>query len=289
MKTKKQFTRMDIRQLVAMPRWLEIVCYPLIWVINRWLLVSKVSNDIITTGEAKGLKNCAFMAYTSDYLRFDVVLYGAENMPREGAVIVASNHPGGGDLCVIFKALQLMQREENVKMLINPLVNFAHSPDMFIPIPKGDAVRKEQMNQEVDQAFSNGNVFPIFPAGQDSRRINGKVQDLPWKGTFVAQAIRHDVPIVPIHISGSNSPFFYRVAYLRQKLGITFNIEQLFLIRELYKARGKRIIVTVGKPIDPTIFTVSQHNREATTAIAQRIRAHVYELNKDPYAEFKIN
>ena len=283
MKTKK-FTRMDIRQLVAMPRWLEIICYPLIWVINRWLLVSKVGNDIIKSGEKKGLKNCAFMAYASDYLAFDVVLCGAENLPKNGAVILASNHPGGGDLCVIFKALQLMQRED-AKILINPLVDFAHSPDMFIPIPKGDTIMKEQMNQQVDQAFAAGNVFPIFPAGQDSRMIEGKIQDVAWKGTFVAQAIRHDAPIVPVYISGSNSPFFYRLAALRQKLRISFNIEQLFLIRELYKARGSSIVVIVGKPISPSIFAASQHDREATTEIAQRIRAHVYELAKDPDAK----
>lgn len=286
MKTKKQFTRMDIRQLVAIPRWLEIICYPLIWVINRWLLVSKVANDIIITGEQKGLKNCAFMAYASDYLKFDVTLCGAGNMPKDGAVIVTANHPGGGDLCAIFKALQLMQRED-AKILINPLVNFAHSKDMFIPIPKGDHSQKEQMKLKVDEAFASGNVFPIFPAGQDSRMIDEKIQDVSWKGTFVAQAIRHNAPIVPIHISGSNSPFFYRVAYLRQKLGISFNIEQLFLIRELYKARGRKIMVTVGKPIDPITFAVSQHDREATTTIAQRIRAYVYELARDPYATFK--
>jgi 1-acyl-sn-glycerol-3-phosphate acyltransferase len=279
---------MDIRQLVAMPRWLEIILTPIIWVINRWLLVSKVANDIIITGEQKGLKNCAFMAYASDYLGFDVMICGEENLPKNGAVVLASNHPGGGDICVIFKALQLMQRQD-AKILINPLVNFAHSPDMFIPIPKGDAIRKEQMNQEVDKAFAAGNIFPIFPAGQDSRVIDGKIQDPVWKGTFVAQAIRHSAPIVPVHISGSNSSWFYAVASLRKRLGIRLNLEQFFLIREIFLARGRKVMVTVGKPIDPATFAVSQHDREATTAIAQRIRAHVYQLAQDPYAQFTIN
>jgi len=288
MKATKTFTRMDIRQLVVLPRWLEIILMPIIWVINRWLLVSRVANDIIITGEKRGIKNTAFMAYASDYLKFDVMLYGAENLPKEGAAIIAANHPGGGDLCVIFKALQMMQRED-AKILINPLVHFAQIEDMVIPIPKGDLVRKEQMNKKVDDAFDAGNVFPIFPAGQDSRMIDGKIQDTPWKGTFVSQAIRHGAPIVPVHISGSNSSWFYTVARFRKALGIRFNLEQFFLIREIFLARGKRVTVTIGKPINPTTFAASQHDREATTEIAQRIRAHVYELGKDPYATFTIN
>jgi len=49
MKQQKTFTRFDVRQFVDIPRWLQIVAAPLIWFINRWMLVSSYANSIMNT------------------------------------------------------------------------------------------------------------------------------------------------------------------------------------------------------------------------------------------------
>ena len=278
MKTKN-FTRFDVRQFVDIPRWLQIIGAPFIYLVNEWLLVSSYANKIIEKNEH--LSDVQFMAGSSDTLGLKVTVRGS--LPQQGSIITASNHPGGGDLCAVFKAFQLMGRQD-VKVLINPLVNFQQIAGTVVPIPKGDPAKKLQMQNVVNQAFADGNLFHYFPAGKDSRRIDGKIQDLHWKGTFVSHAIRHEVPIIPMHISGRNSGFFYWLAGWTKKLGLP-NIEQVFLIREVWKARGSRVVVTFGKPIDPKQFGLDPDDRQGTTAIAQRIRAHVYELAKDPDAK----
>lgn len=279
MKTKN-FTRFDVRQFVDIPRWLQIIGAPLIYFVNRWLLVSSYANSIIKKNEH--LSDIQFMAGSSDTLGFRVTVCGS--LPEQGAIITVSNHPGGGDLCAVFKALSLAGRED-VKVLINPLVNFQQIAGMVVPIPKGDPAKKSEMQMIVNQAFEDGNLFHYFAAGKDSRMIDREVQDLPWKGTFVSHAIKHGVPIVPMHISGQNSKFFYWLAGWTRRLGLP-NFEQIFLIREVWKARDSNIMVTFGQTIDPKQFGIESDDRQGTTAIAQKIRAHVYELAKDPDATF---
>jgi putative hemolysin len=281
---KKSFQRMDIRELLLLPKWLTYLIYPFIWIINRWLLVSNMTNNIIITAEKKGLKNCDFMAYASDYFAFNVHIKGSQNMPQKGAAILVANHPGGGDICAIFKALHILGRTD-IKILINPLVYFAPIEDMVIPIYKNNILQKKQMLQAIDKAFMSGSIFPIFPAGQDSRIIDKKIQDTVWKKTFITHAIRYNVPIIPCHISGSNSSFFYAIARMRKFLGIKFNIEQFFLIRELYKAQHSNITVTIGKSICPDALHLSD-DPQSTIRVVQKIRDHVYTLASDPNKKF---
>jgi putative hemolysin len=280
MKTKKQFTRFDVRQFVDIPRWLQIVGAPVIYLVNRWLLVSSYANNVIKKNEH--LSDIQFMAGSSDTLGLEVTVRGS--LPQQGAVITVANHPGGADLLAVFKALSLAGRED-VKVLINPLVHFQQIAGMVVPIPKGDPAKKSEMQMIVNQAFEKGNLFHYFPAGKDSRKIGGRIQDLTWKGTFVSHAIKHGVSIVPMHISGQNSKFFYWLAGWTKRLGLP-NFEQAFLIREVWKARGSKIVITFGKPIDPKQFGISPDDRRGTTVIAQKIRSHVYELARDPDAEF---
>lgn len=279
MKKQKTFTRFDVRQFVDIPCWLQIICAPLIYLVNRWLLVSSYANSIIKQNE--DLSDIQFMAGASDSLGLKVTVRG--RLPQ-GAVITVANHPGGGDLCAIFKAFKLAGRED-LKVLINPLVHFEQIAGMVVPIPKGNPSKKAQMEATINQAFQEGNIFHYFAAGKDSRMIDGKVQDLPWKGTFMSHAIRYDVPIVPIHISGQNSRFFYWLAGWTKRLGLP-NIEQAFLIREVWKARGSEITITLGSPIDPKLFEISQDDRQATNQAAQIIREYIYILADNPDANF---
>jgi len=280
MKKQKVFTRMDIRQFMDISRWLQIVFAPLIYLVNRWLLVSSFANSIIEKNEH--LSDIDFMSGVSDSLGLKVTVRG--EIPEKGAIITTSNHPGGGDLCAVFKALAKAGRKD-VKVFINPLVHFEQIAGMVVPVPRGDRQKKEQMQKVIENAFAEGNLFHYFAAGKDSRKIDGKIQDLLWKGTFVSHAIKYGVPIVPIHISGRNSDFFYSLAGLTKRLDLP-NFEQRFLIREVWKARGSRIMVTFGKPIDPTIFGIQADNRQATNKLAQIIREYVYILADHPNTNF---
>jgi putative hemolysin len=94
----------------------------------------------------------------------------------------------------------------------------------------------------------------IFPSGFVSRKKKGVVKDLEWKKTFVTRARKYNVPIVPVHIQGELSPFFYRLSRLREFLGIKANIEMLFLVNELFKQRNTSIKIIFGEAIQPEIL-----------------------------------
>lgn len=109
----------------------------------------------------------------------------------------------------------------------------------------------------------------MFPAGLVSRKIKGHIVDLEWKKSFVSYAKRYKRDIVPVFISGQNSNFFYNLANVRTKLGIKTNIEQLYLIDELYKHKNESVSMYFGKPISYTALTSEKTDKEWAESIKQ--------------------
>ena len=62
------------------------------------------------------------------------------------------------------------------------------------------------------------------------------------------------MPIVPVHIQGELSPFFYRLSRFREFIGIKANIEMLFLVNELFKQKNTSIKIIFGKAIQPEML-----------------------------------
>ena len=116
----------------------------------------------------------------------------------------------------------------------------------------------------------------MFPAGICSRRTNGVIRDLEWKKTFITKSIQTERDIVPIHFEGRNSDFFYNLANVNKMLGIKFNIAMLYLADEMFKNRGKKFKVTIGKPISWQTFDKSKKPAEW----AQYVQDIVYSLNR---------
>ena len=120
----------------------------------------------------------------------------------------------------------------------------------------------------------------FFPAGLASRREKGVVKDTQWKKTFVTRAVKHKRDIIPVHISGQLSKFFYNLYSVRKAFGIKANIEMLYLVNEQYKQEGSEIVFTFGKPIKHSNIPKGTNHLD----IAEKIRQHVYEVGKDKNA-----
>lgn len=175
---------------------------------------------------------------------------GEENLPKYKRAIFISNHPLGGlDGIVLMDYIASVYGKE-FKFLVNDLL-MAIEPlrDVFLPINKHGNQSREA-SAAVDEAFAGDEPILIFPAGLCSRSQNGTVRDLKWQKTFVNKAIRYERPIVPIHFKGENSKSFYRKAKLREKSGLKFNIEMIYLPREVFRKRGAHFDISIGKPID---------------------------------------
>jgi putative hemolysin len=204
-----------------------------------------------------------------------IIYNGIENIPSEGRWIVASNHPLGG-----LDGMALMQvigkiRKDIVFPVNDLLMNIPNLKDLFIPINKhGSNLENAKI---IDDTFASDKAMLYFPAGLCSRKQKGKICDLEWKKSFITKARVHKRDIIPCFINGRNSNWFYNLAKLRTILGIKANIEMLYLVDEMYKQRGKEIVINIGKPISYSIFD----KKKTDLSWAQELKRFVYTLQKN--------
>ena len=130
-----------------------------------------------------------------------------------------------------------------------------------------------EMAEAVETAFESDNHIIMFPAGLNSRMIDGRVHDIPWKKTFVSKSVQYQRDVVPIYFSGRNSNRFYRIAHWQERLGLKVNIAMLFLVDEMYRNRHKSFRVVIGKPIPWQTFDRSRTPMEW----AARVEDEVYQ------------
>jgi putative hemolysin len=146
----------------------------------------------------------------------------------------------------------------NFKFLVNDiLMNLVNINDLFIPINKHGKQGMEAA-KKIDETFRSDAQVLTFPAGLVSRKIKGQIVDLPWQKSFIMKSIKFQRDIIPIHFSGGNSRFFYRLANIRKFLGIKANLEMLYLVDETFKHRNKNLVIRFGKPIPWQTFDKSR-------------------------------
>lgn len=207
---------------------------------------------------------------------------GIENIPTDNKpVIFASNHPLGGlDGMIIAQMIHESRKEKReLKVIVNELLMFMKPiASLWAPVSKTGSLSKEQVLQQ-QAMWESGTDVMTFPAGACSRlqRINHawSIQDLEWQKNFIQRAREYHRDIVPIYFEGQNSRFFYALAYIRKLLHIPVNIEMLYLVDEMYGARGKHFRVHVLPPIPYTTFDNSRTPKQW----AQYVKSIVYASN----------
>lgn len=212
-----------------------------------------------------------------EYLDMTLKIEGKENLPdkNDGRLYtLVSNHPLGGIDGVALGAVVGKHFDGKFRYLVNDLLmNLPGLAPLCIPINK-TGQQSRNFPAMVEAGFKSDNHMLMFPAGLCSRRINGKIHDIPWTKTFISKSVEYQRDIVPIHFGGQNSSFFYNLANLCKKLGIKFNIAMLFLVDEMYKNVHKEFTVKIGKPIPWQTFDKSRTPKEW----AQWVEDRVYEL-----------
>lgn len=193
-------------------------------------------------------KDIAFAKASVKEFNISTEIVGLENIPKNGNLIFASNHPLGGFDGMLLISI-LGDFFPDIKSLANDiLMNIKNMGGVFIPINKHgkqstDAVRI------IDKVFEGDQPVLTFPAGLVSRKKKGVIKDLEWKKNFITKSIKHKRDIIPVHVSGHCSNFFYNLSNFRKFLGIKSNIEMFYLPDETYSHRNEHIKVTFGKTI----------------------------------------
>lgn len=225
---------------------------------------------------SKGYLGVEFAEKSLEYYDAHVTVEGLENLPDEGRFTFAGNHPLGGlDAMSIIGTVgrkyngHIVIPANDFLMAIKPIAEYT------IPVNKMGGQSADLVGK-INEAFDSDRQVIIFPAGLCSRKIDGIVQDLPWKKTFITKSRLSHRDVIPMWFSGQNSKRFYRLDKLRNLLKLKLNIAMLTLPDELYKSQHKSYRLIFGKPIPWQTFTSEKRDAEW----AAWVREKVYELPK---------
>lgn len=217
------------------------------WV-ERLVRLKKINHVLSHYGEQPPME---FIRSTLDYIGVTYTVHGAANIPPDGRVIFASNHPLGG-LDGLMLAEAVNPYVPAVKLIVNDLLmNLEPLAPIFVPVNKYGSQSVEYARRLVEMYESDTAVI-TFPAGLCSRLIRGRITDPPWRRNFVQKAWESGRPVVPVYIEGRNSIFFYRFERLRKMLGIKLNLGTIFLPKEMFDQRGKHLDIYIGQPVELT-------------------------------------
>ena len=236
-----------------------------------------VHQDDINTflRENPTLYNQDFAKGVLDHIGVTFTIEGMEKIPKEGKCVLVMNHPlGGMDAMVLIEALR-HHRTDLIFIVNDLLLSLERLNGIFVGINKHGKNSSSALEQ-VNELFASDKCVCIFPAGLVSRKKKGLIRDFKWKKTFVKQSRINDQLIIPIHIDGHLSNFFYRLANFREALGIKANIEMLYLADELFRQKGQNVVVTVGDPIPASSLDTSKNDQQW----AEWFRQHIYTLKR---------
>lgn len=228
--------------------------------------------------ESRNLSGTEWLTECVRYLDMKLTIHGLENLPQKDdgrRYTFVSNHPLGGVDGVALGSIIGRHYDGNFRYLVNDLLmNLPGLAPLCIPINKTGRQSRD-FPAMVKAGFDSPHHMLMFPAGICSRRIDGKIQDVQWTKTFISKSIETQRDVVPIHFSGQNSNFFYRLASICKMLHVKFNIAMLFLVDEMYKNVHKEFTVSIGQPIPWQNF---DHSRSALQWAAW-VREKVYQLD----------
>lgn len=227
--------------------------------------------------DSRGLSGTEWLTECVRYLDMTLQIEGLENLPDkdDGKLYTfVSNHPLGGQDGVALGLIIGKHYDGRFRYLVNDLLlNLPGLKPVSIGINK-TGKQSRDFPRMVEAGFKSDNHILMFPAGLNSRKINGKIHDLEWKKTFIAKSVEYQRDVVPIFFGGRNSNRFYRIARFSDKYVKKVNIAMLFLVDEMYRNVGKTFRVVIGKPIPWQTFDKSRTSMEW----AKYVEDMVYEL-----------
>jgi putative hemolysin len=167
--------------------------------------------------------------------------------PREGPLIVVSNHPFGVLDGVVICHLVSRVRED-FRVLTNAVLMRAKAiREFLLPIDFAESEEAVKTNLQSRAAAKahllNGGCLIIFPAGGVSttpKPWNKRAVDAEWKtytGRLIAQA---KAPVAPVFFAGQNSRMFQ----LASHISLTLRLSLLF--KEVHDRIGSEMHVRVG-------------------------------------------
>lgn len=233
-----------------------------------------INNCILKAEHYKGV---GFFDEALAYVNITYKVRGLENLDLQKKYVFACNHPLGGPESLIIGSIFRKIYGEGFKVPSNDLLTCLKPlNEFFVPV-KVFGKQSRAISERISNMFESDTQVVVFPAGLCARKIGRKITEMPWKKMFVTQARKYGRDVVPVHISGHNSKWYFFLSKLSRFLRLKINIGMLFLVDELFRQRGNEFIITFGKPVPYTTFDRSKTDQQWAAVIKDQVEA----LSKD--------
>ena len=202
-------------------------------------------------------------------LSYTVDNWQLENIPAEGRVVIVANHPFGSlDGIALLKMVS--QVRPDIKIVTNEILNHLDPlAPYFLPVNNMKGSTKRSQYTAIESALQAEQAVIFFPAGEVSRvRLSG-IKDSHWHTGFLNMAMKTQSPILPIHVGGSNSNFFYSLSLLSKSMSM------LLLVKEMFRKTGISIPFSIGEIIPFSVIGNVPDNKKVA---AQLFRKHLYSI-----------
>ncbi len=280
MDTVNQNLTIDIEQVIANKSRKSAKYIPK-FIINflKRIIHQDEINSILKNNRNKTGAEFARSAIREMNVSYNPVFVNKDSLSGTGRYIFVSNHPLGGLDGLILISL-LGEKFGNIKFVVNDLLmNIKPLEPVFVPVNKHGKMNKEY-GELINNAYASDCHILHFPAGLCSRMIKGRITDPQWQKNFLRQAMKYDRDIVPVYFSGINSMFFYRLAKIRKLLKIKFNIEMIFLPREMFRKKNSTFDVVIGEPVSISKIREETTDGKKLAEWCSSIREKTYGLER---------
>jgi len=219
-------------------------------------------------------------AMTDRYrLRLDVFSGSLDNIPREGPLVLLSNHPYG-ILDGLMMGHILSQARGDFRILAHRVFSKANDiSDHILPISFDETREALTLNLETrKQALSylgDGGAVGIFPGGSVSSPVRafGFPMDPVWR-TFSAKMIaKSGATVVPMFFEGHNSRRFQVAGHYNK------TIRTALLISEFKRRLNHPVRVAIGEPMDQVALDTYVKDPKA---MMEFLRTRTYALSSKP-------
>lgn len=151
--------------------------------------------------------------------RLKLRVSGLENFPRHGPALIVLNHLGDADIVVILSQLRTLEVDPLAASNLYDIPALRLAAEMYgvIWLHRGHPDRRA-LNCAIE-SLRRGRFVTIAPEGRESL-VGGLEQGLDGAAFL---ALRSDVPILPIAITGTEKPRIYRglICWPRQPVSMT--------------------------------------------------------------------
>ena len=223
--------------------------------LKRRLHIDQINDCIM---KAEHYAGAGFFDEALDYIGITYKVRGEENLDLSKKYLFACNHPLGGPEALIIGSIFRKIYGDGFMVPSNQILyNMKPLQEFFVPVSVGGR-QGRGIAEKIAGMFESDRQVLVFPAGLCAKSIKGVVTEMPWKKMFITQSRKYERDVVPVHISGHNSKWYFFLSWLSRMLKLKFNIGMLYLVDELFGQKGNEFVITFGKPVPYESFDSSK-------------------------------